>query len=164
MYKFVKVAVLCRDSSGQTAIHTCTPEVTAAQYERGEHYEKAKQNAENNSFEGPMMPFDAADPAAKQLNETAAWFTSLETVDVKRTPFNLAELFQNADKLRDSESNEGCESDLTVVDGGALRDLMNSISLLHQLHRDAATNGERVEKIDAYLCHDVAATRLGTRT
>lgn len=68
-----KVVVLCSNSEGAPEFHTCRPEVTSAQIEAGEHYELAKENAEFNSYSGPMLAFDALDPAAKQLENVAAW-------------------------------------------------------------------------------------------
>lgn len=72
----VKVVVLCSNSSGELELHTCAPEATSAQIADGDHYDFAKQNAEFNSFEGPMIAFDGTDPAARQLIEVASWLRS----------------------------------------------------------------------------------------
>ncbi|KVP16902.1 hypothetical protein [Burkholderia ubonensis] len=72
--KHVKVAVLCTNSNGEPEFHTCTPEVTQAQVDDGEHYELAKENAAENGYEGPMIAFNANDVAARQLGEVLAWF------------------------------------------------------------------------------------------
>lgn len=69
----VKVVVLCSNAEGMPEFHTCTPEVTQAQIDEGEHYQLAIDNAEDNGYEGPLIAFDATDPAAKQLGEVFAW-------------------------------------------------------------------------------------------
>lgn len=71
--RFIKVIVLCTNSSGEQEFHTCTPEVTVAQAEGGEHYNLAKENAADNGYVEPMIAFDASEPAAKQLGEVLAW-------------------------------------------------------------------------------------------
>ena len=68
----VRVIVLCRNSEGAPEFHTCAVDVTAAQYNNGEHYELAKENAEDNGYE-PQLSFDENDPAAKQLGSILAW-------------------------------------------------------------------------------------------
>ena len=164
MYKFVKVAVLCTDSSGLPTIHTCTPEVTAEQYARGEHYGMAKANAADNSFDGPMLAFHQADPAAAQLKATADWFTSVDaalTKQVRRD--SLGELLQSWAMLADSASSEGCTGDLTVVDGKALRQLLEAVAALRQDNAAAKTVSFQARD-DTYLCHDIAATRSGNCT
>ena len=71
--KHVKVVVLCINSAGEPEFHTCTPEVTPEQYDNGEHYAMAKENAADNGFEEPMVAFDEKDGAARQLGEVLAW-------------------------------------------------------------------------------------------
>lgn len=71
--KHVKVVVLCTNSEGAPEFHTCTPEVTQEQYDNGEHYDLAKENAEDNGYEGPMIAFDANDAAARQMGDILAW-------------------------------------------------------------------------------------------
>jgi len=70
---YPKCIVLCTNSNGAPEFHTCCPEVTQEQYDNGEHYELAKQNAEFNGYERPMIAFDAKDPAAKQLGAMLTW-------------------------------------------------------------------------------------------
>jgi len=70
----VKVAVVCRNAEGAVDFHTCTPEVTEAERQEGKHYELACENAEENGYEGPFLPFDAEDPAVKALAAVATWF------------------------------------------------------------------------------------------
>ena len=71
--KRVKVVVLCINSAGEPEFHSCAPEVTQAQYDNGEHYNLAKENAADNGFDEPMVAFDEKDGAARQLGELAAW-------------------------------------------------------------------------------------------
>lgn len=70
---YPKVVVLCTNSEGSPEFYTCTPEVTAEQLETGDHYDLAKESAEDNGYEGPMIAFDANDEAAKQLGGLIAW-------------------------------------------------------------------------------------------
>lgn len=69
----VKVIVLCTNSEGAPEFHTCTPDVTKAEYDNGVHYDLAKENAESNGYTGPMIAFDKADPACRQLGDLLAW-------------------------------------------------------------------------------------------
>ena len=70
---YPKVIVLCTNAEGAPEFHSCTPEVTQEQYDNGEHYDLAKENAEDNGYEEPMVAFDENDPAAKQLLKLADW-------------------------------------------------------------------------------------------
>lgn len=70
---YPKVVVLCINSNGVPEFHTCTPEVTREQMENGNHYDLAKENAESNGYEQPMIAFDATDVAGRQLGEVLAW-------------------------------------------------------------------------------------------
>lgn len=69
----IKMVVLATDSNGSPAFHTCQVEVTEAQYEQGEHYDLAKENASFNGYEEPMIAFDERDPAARQMGEIHVW-------------------------------------------------------------------------------------------
>lgn len=71
----VKVVVLCNGGDGPV-IHTCEVRVTDSQKKNGDHYTLAKENAEDNGFEEPMMAFDAEDPAATQLASASVWLNS----------------------------------------------------------------------------------------
>jgi hypothetical protein len=71
--KHVKVVVLGTNSNGEPEFHTCTPEVTQTEIDNGEHYELAKENAAENGYQEPMIAFDHADSAARQLGEVLAW-------------------------------------------------------------------------------------------
>lgn len=71
--KNVKVVVLCTNSNGEPEFHTCTPSVTPAQMADGEHLNLAKENAEDNGYEHPMIAFEATSPAAKQLGDILVW-------------------------------------------------------------------------------------------
>ena len=72
-YIYPKVVVLCHNSEGAPAFHTCAPQVTHSQMIDGAHYDLAKENAEQCGFEGPMIAFDNTDAAARQLGEVLAW-------------------------------------------------------------------------------------------
>jgi hypothetical protein len=69
----VKVVVLATNSEGSPEFCTCTVNVTSAQYDEGEHYDLAKEKAEAEGYEAPMIAFDARDQAARQLGEVLAW-------------------------------------------------------------------------------------------
>lgn len=69
----IKVAVLATNSEGAPEFHTCSIEVTQAAYDAGEHYTLAKENAEFNGFEEPMIAFDERDQAARDLPNLAVW-------------------------------------------------------------------------------------------
>lgn len=71
----VKVVVVCCGADGPV-FHTCEVRVTNAQKEDGEHYALAKDNAADQGFEGDMIAFEAADPAASQLKALAEWLRS----------------------------------------------------------------------------------------
>ena len=73
---YPKVVVLCFNAEGSPDFYTCAPSVTHAQLIDGEHYDLAMENAEDNGFEGPMVAFDAASAAAKQLGDIHAWLTT----------------------------------------------------------------------------------------
>jgi hypothetical protein len=72
----VKVVVLCTNAEGAPEFHTCTPEVTPTQIKEGEHYERARENAEHNGYEGPFIAFDATDAAGEMMAEVAKWLQS----------------------------------------------------------------------------------------
>lgn len=73
---YAKVLVVAIGSDGAPGIHTCAPQVTAEQVANGDHYDLAKENAEDNGYEGPMVAIDANDPAARQLVDSAVWLLS----------------------------------------------------------------------------------------
>lgn len=102
---YPRVVVLCTDASGAPEFHTCAPECTPEQVESGEHYELAKENAEMNGFEGPMLAFDSRDPAADGLTKIAAWLRASPQSTAKDGP--------------KAESDEGstavCQSTVTVT-------------------------------------------------
>ncbi|WP_018079315.1 hypothetical protein [Thiobacillus denitrificans] len=63
----IKVFVLCKNASGEPIFHAVELEVTQAEYDNGEHYEKAIEDAEEEGYEPPFEAFDQNDPAAKEL-------------------------------------------------------------------------------------------------
>jgi hypothetical protein len=70
-YMLYTVVVCMRQSDGAPAFHVCTPEVSQAQIDEGEHYGKAIQNARDEGYEGDAVAFDLHDPAASQLQRLA---------------------------------------------------------------------------------------------
>lgn len=70
-----KVVVLCTNANGDPSFHTCTPSVTQAGLDEGEHYELAKENARDTGYEGPMLAFDSMDEAAHQLGDIVKWLS-----------------------------------------------------------------------------------------
>lgn len=67
----VQVAVLAHDSEGSPAFFVATIKCTHAEYMAGNHYEKAKVQAGDFRYEGPMIAFDNTDAAFNQLTEVA---------------------------------------------------------------------------------------------
>lgn len=76
---------------------------------------------------------------------------------------SLAELLQSSAMLADSASIDGCTDALTVVDGKALRRVLDAVEALRQ--ESAGTSKVPFQaRDDSYLCHDIAATRNGNCT
>lgn len=71
--RYPAVVVLCTNATGGMEFHSCSPEVTQEEFDRGEHYAKAKENASFNGFVEPMIAFDVTEPAAKQLPAMSAF-------------------------------------------------------------------------------------------
>ena len=69
----IRVIVLCENSEGVPEFHSCSIDVTQAQYVQGEHYVLAKENAEHNGYSGLMCAFDEKDVASRQLFDLAKW-------------------------------------------------------------------------------------------
>lgn len=69
----LKMIVLSRNASGGPCFHTCEVEATPEEYENGDHYGKAIENAEFNGYESPFEVFDENDEAAKQMFDIAKW-------------------------------------------------------------------------------------------
>lgn len=68
----IKMIVLCSNGDGPY-LHTCEVRPTAEEKEDGELYALAKENAEDNGLQVPMMAFAADDQAASQLGAVAQW-------------------------------------------------------------------------------------------
>jgi len=69
----MKMIVLATNSEGGPEFHTCLLDVAQHQIDAGEHYELAKENAEYNGYEHPMIAFDHLDPAAQQFGDILVW-------------------------------------------------------------------------------------------
>lgn len=72
-----KMIVLCNNASGEREFHSCTVSVTEAEYQNGDHYRNAEENAEYNGYQ-PVMAFDQNDPAARQLLALGNWIVAAE--------------------------------------------------------------------------------------
>lgn len=70
-YRMYPVIVCTQQCDGAPAFHVCTPEVTQAQIDNGDHYDKAIENARSLDYEGSAVAFDLKDPAASQLADLA---------------------------------------------------------------------------------------------
>lgn len=70
----IKVIVLCTNAEGSPEFSTREIQCTQAQYDNGDHYDMAKEAAEDDGYESPMMAFDENDSAARQLNDTLVEF------------------------------------------------------------------------------------------
>ena len=57
----VKCVVACRNAEGASDFYFCRVECAEAQYDIGEHYEKAEEMAESDGYEGPFVVFDEND-------------------------------------------------------------------------------------------------------
>jgi hypothetical protein len=62
--KPVKCAVFGLNSNGEPDIFFCKIKCTEEQYNKGEHYDKAKEVAEENCYD-PILACDENDPAGK---------------------------------------------------------------------------------------------------
>ena len=84
--KNVKVIVLCSNSEGAPEFHSCAIDVTQEQYDNGDHYDLAMENAEDNGYE-PHKAFDQNDPAAKQLGDIFTWLQAQKqtSMEIKGT-------------------------------------------------------------------------------
>jgi len=60
--KTIKCAVFSINSNGEPDIFFCKVKCSQEQYDNGEHYEKAKELAEENSYD-PVLACDENDPA-----------------------------------------------------------------------------------------------------
>jgi len=69
----LKMIVLSRNASDEPCFHTCEVEATPEEYENGDHYGKAIENAEFNGYESPFEVFDENEEAAKQMFDIAKW-------------------------------------------------------------------------------------------
>lgn len=69
----VKVVVLCQNSAGEPEFYLSSQQVSAEDHDLGLHYEQAKREAESQGYQEPMIAFDKADAAAKQLAAVYLW-------------------------------------------------------------------------------------------
>ena len=60
----VKVVVAATSADGTPDFFACCVECYQHQYDEGEHYDKAKEAAEDEGYEGPMVAFDENDGPA----------------------------------------------------------------------------------------------------
>lgn len=74
----LKMIVLSINASGEREFHSCSVSVTEAQYENGDHYRLAEENAEYNGYT-PVLSFDPNDRAARQLRDLDDWIGGAET-------------------------------------------------------------------------------------
>lgn len=82
----LKMIVACIDASGKPELHSCEVTVTKEEYDQGKHYDMAVENAEFNSYEGPMIAFDPVDLGkGKKLQDLSDWFV-IDNRDIYRAP------------------------------------------------------------------------------
>jgi hypothetical protein len=74
--KSVKVAVVCRNASGEPDIVIYEIVCTASAYSDGDHYETAKSKAEEDGYEASIA-FDEFDPAWRMLSLKAQGSTDV---------------------------------------------------------------------------------------
>ncbi len=86
----IKVLVLCSNSEGAPEMHTCSVEATPEQIAEGLHYDWAKENADRNGYEEPMIAFDERDPAARMILDDSLreWLTAVAP-SVEVTPVTV---------------------------------------------------------------------------
>lgn len=70
----IKVAVIASDSWGTPTFLMSEHVVTEEEYDNGEHYERAKEEAGEMEYEGPMSAFDSRDFASRQIGQLLAFF------------------------------------------------------------------------------------------
>ena len=101
----IKLLVLCSNSEGAPEIHTCSVQMTPEQIAEGLHYDVAKENADLNGYEEPMIAFDEQDPAARMILDDSlrAWLTaaapSVEVTPVTVTVANGWQITVEGEKL-----------------------------------------------------------------
>ena len=78
-YLLYPVIVCIQQSDGAPAFHVCTPEVTQAQIDDGDHYEMAIQNARDLGYKGEAVVFDMTDPAASQLGQLSLMASKIKS-------------------------------------------------------------------------------------
>ncbi len=64
--KTTKCAVFSLNSNGEPDIFFCKIRCSKEQYDQGEHYERAKEAAQENCYE-PLLACDENDPAGKVI-------------------------------------------------------------------------------------------------
>lgn len=77
----LKMVVLCQNASGKREFHSCTVSVTEAEYQNGDHYRKAEENAEYNGY-APVLSFDQKDPAFHQMLSLGNWIIGSEAEQI----------------------------------------------------------------------------------
>lgn len=70
----IKVAVIASDAMGSPTFLMSEHVVTQDEYDNGVHYERAKELAYDEEYEGPMSAFDSRDYASRQIGELLAFF------------------------------------------------------------------------------------------
>lgn len=63
----IKLIVLATNSEGAPEFYRCTMKVLQEQYDNGDHYDLAKEEAASEGYKEPMIAFDENDQAATQF-------------------------------------------------------------------------------------------------
>jgi hypothetical protein len=57
----VNCVVACRNAAGFPDFYPCTVELTQAEYDEGDHYDRALERASETGFQQPMLTYDEND-------------------------------------------------------------------------------------------------------
>jgi hypothetical protein len=72
----VKCVVAATNANGEPDLYFLKVSCTNRQYSAGEHYARAKQAAEDEGYEEPMVAFDQCDAAGKAMLPLFQWETA----------------------------------------------------------------------------------------
>ncbi len=70
--KKIKCAVACTNSNGEPDFYFVTVKCTDEQYENGDHYDRAKEEAEEAGYD-PFLVYDENDPYSAKIMSMTIW-------------------------------------------------------------------------------------------
>ncbi|GIK74394.1 MAG: hypothetical protein BroJett021_33820 [Chloroflexota bacterium] len=112
----IKMGVLAENSYGAPEIYTCTVVVSRREFDAGEHYDMAKEDARKHGYNEPMMAFCESDPAARLLVKDAKFFHG-EATQLPVSPGDLADRLSAVGEALDM-ARAAIDDASSVVDAG----------------------------------------------